>query len=140
MVGVEYGRTVNSTFDFSLPTDFTKWNPTCHHNENLVELGEKFVNLQKKQYLYMMYVWGHSYEFPRDNNWNVIEEFCDIVSNRDDIWYATNIEIYDYLTAIKQLKFTMAFDRVYNPFSFSLWLSVNDKIVEVKAGENKFLG
>ncbi len=140
MLGIEYGRTVNSTKKFDLPTNYTSWNPTCHHNEDLIELGEKFVELNKSQYLYMMYVWGHSYEFPRDNNWHVIEEFCEMVSGRDDIWYATNIEIYDYLTSAKQLKYSMALDRVFNPFSFSVWLSVNGEIVEVKAGEDKYLG
>ncbi len=140
MVGVKYGRTVNSTGKFDMPTDFGAWNPTCHHNQNLIELGKQFVALEKKQYLFMMYVWGHSYEFPKDDNWEVMEEFCEMISNKSDTWYATNIEIYDYLNAAKQLQYTMNFDRVYNPFAFSIWLSVNGDIVEVKAGENKFLG
>ncbi len=138
MVGVDYGRTINSTYSFDMPTNFGAWNPTCHHNEKLLELGQEFVSLNKSQYLYMMYVWGHSYEFPRDNNWEVIEEFCELVSDRDDIWYATNIEIYDYLKAAKNLVYTIDHNRVYNPSAFSIWLSVNGEIVEIKAGEDKF--
>lgn len=139
MVGVKYGRTVHSTGTFGIPTDFTKWNPTCHHKIDLIEKGKEFVALYKSQYLYMMYVWGHSYEFPIDNNWNVMEEFCELVSNKNDIWYATNIEIYDYLTAAKQLQYSMDFSRVYNPFAFSIWISYNGEIVEIKGGENKSL-
>ncbi len=43
----------------------------------------------------MMYVWGHSYEFTNQNNWELMEDFCKLVGGRDDIWYATNIEIVD---------------------------------------------
>ncbi len=139
MVGIKYGRTVHSTGNFALPTDYTKWNPTCHHKRDLLERGKEFVALHKTQYLYMMYVWGHSYEFTTDNNWNVIEDFCELVSNKDDIWYATNIEIYDYLTAAKQLRYTMDFSRVYNPFAFSIWINFNGEIVEIKGGEDKVL-
>ncbi len=140
MVGVKYGRTVNSTGKFDLPTNYGAWDPTCHHNHNLIELGEQFLSLQKKQYLFMMYVWGHSYEFPKDNNWDTMEQFCEMMANKDDIWYATNIEIYDYLNCAKQLQYSMSGDRVYNPFAFSIWLSVNGETFEVKSGEDKFLG
>lgn len=40
-----------------------------------------------------MYVWGHSYEFDNHDNWDVIEKFCAYMGNRNDIWYATNLEI-----------------------------------------------
>ena len=77
---------------FSMPSDYMNWVPTCHHNHNLVEFGKRFMALTKKQYLYMMYVWGHSFEFDRNDNWSVIEEFSEMIGHRDDIWYATNIE------------------------------------------------
>ena len=65
--------------------------------------AERFADLHKTQYLYMMYVWGHSYEFDRDNSWDLIEGFCKFIGGRDDIWYATNIEIVDYMNAAKIL-------------------------------------
>lgn len=71
---------------FSMPEDYMCWVPTCHHNHNLIDFGKKFMALTKKQYLYMMYVWGHSFEFERNNNWEIIEEFCEMIANRDDIW------------------------------------------------------
>lgn len=81
-----------------------------------MELGEKFINLHKKQYLYLMYVWGHSYEFDNDNNWDLIENFCRMTGNRDDIWYATNIEIVDYLKSYELLRFSASFKFVENPW------------------------
>ena len=49
----------------------------------------------------MFYLWGHSYEFDENDNRDVIEKFAEFVGGRDDIWYATNIEIYDYVNIRK---------------------------------------
>jgi peptidoglycan/xylan/chitin deacetylase (PgdA/CDA1 family) len=134
-LGIEYSRVVGSTRGFALPEDLFQWQATCHHNTELMKLAESFVALNKRQYLYMMYVWGHSYEFDNDNNWELIEGFCKYVSNKEDIWYATNIEIVDYLKALDNLKFAGDCSFVFNPSSITLWLSVNGNIVEVKGGE-----
>ena len=137
-LGIRYARTVGSTDSFAMPENFLRWTATCHHNHNLQKLGEEFVGLFKKQYLYMMYVWGHSYEFGLQDNWEVMENFCNLVGRRDDIWYATNIEIVDYMDAAKRLQFTAKLDKVYNPSFQSVWIAVNDnQIVEVKGGEMK---
>ena len=118
-----------------MPENFLEWNPTCHHNKNLLELGQQFVDLFKKQYLYMMYVWGHSYEFTNQNNWELMEDFCKLVGGRDDIWYATNIEIVDYLDAAKRLPYTADCSHVYNPSAASVWICVNDtNFIELKGG------
>ena len=83
-----------------------------------------------------MYVWGHSYEFDDKDNWDVIEKFCEYMGGREDIWYATNIEIIDYMEAAKNLKFSADNESVYNPGVQSVWLQVDDKkIVEVKGGQ-----
>ena len=87
----------------------------------------------------MMYVWGHSYEFDLDQNWQLIEGFCQFIGNRPDIWYATNLEIVDYLNAFQQLKFSASSRFVWNPSAASVWLSVNDNIVEVKGGSQLLL-
>lgn len=133
-LGIRYARIVGNTDDFSMPDNFYKWKATCHHNHNLMELGEKFINLDKTQYLYMMYVWGHSYEFSRNDNWDVIEQFCEMTGNRDDIWYATNIQIVDYMEAAGRLQYSAAGDMVYNPSVVSVWLEVDKEKIEVKGG------
>ncbi len=133
-LGIEYARVVQSTGQFGMPDDLHEWKPTCHHKANLMYLAENFAQLHKKQYLYMMYVWGHSYEFDLDQNWQLIEGFCQFIGNRPDIWYATNLEIVDYLNAFQQLKFSASSRFVWNPSAASVWLSVNDNIVEVKGG------
>ena len=135
-LGVAYARVVPSVADFELPKDPLEWHPTCHHNDpELMKKAEFFADFGKKQYLKLMYVWGHSYEFDDNNNWNVIEEFCEFMGGREDIWYATNIEIIDYMDAAKRLQFTADNTKVFNPSFQSVWLQVDDKYyVEAKGG------
>ena len=134
-VGIEYSRVVEETRSFELPTDLYEWKATCHHNNGLLELTDEFIELNRSQLLYLFYVWGHSYEFNRDDNWELIEEFCEKIGNRDDIWYATNIEIVDYMNAFKNLRFSMDSSFVYNPSIQTVWISVNGEIYEIKGGE-----
>ncbi len=134
MLGIRYARVVPTTGGFDMPENFLCWHATCHHNGPLLDLGERFTQLYKTQYLYMMYVWGHSYEFADRDNWQVMEDFCALVGGREDIWYATNIEIVDYLDAAARLQFTAAADKVCNPSATSVWLEVDKRHIEVPAG------
>lgn len=131
--GIEYSRTVVSTYDFKLPQNYLLWNPTCHHSQ-LGDLPDRFLELFKTQYLYIMYVWGHSYEFDRDGSWNIIEDFCAKMGGHEDIWYATNIEIVDYMNAAKNLRYTAACDKVYNPSAIPVWISVDGNIHKIDGG------
>ncbi len=133
--GIRHARTVTSTLGFGMPSDFLRWNPTCsHRNSALESLYKEFSDLHKTQYLYMLYVWGHSYEFERDNNWDIIEKFAKEMGGHEDIWYATNIEIVDYLDAASRLQVSVNGDFAYNPNAMSVWLEVDKKSVELKPG------
>lgn len=133
-LGIRYARVVGNRDDFAMPRDPYEWKATCHHNHRLQELGEQFVGLFKTQYLYQMYVWGHSYEFTDRNNWDVMEDFCKLVGGRDDIWYATNIQIIDYMEAAGRMQYAADGSFAYNPSACPVWVSVNNEIVEVPAG------
>lgn len=139
-LGIKHARIVGNSDNFAIPENFLEWKSTCHHNHNLMELGKEFAALNKKQYLYMMYVWGHSYEFTNNDNWDLIEDFCEMMGNRDDIWYATNLEIVNYLERWDRLVFSADRSFVYNPSIDSCWLSINNgKIVEIPGGETVYL-
>ncbi|MBQ7679943.1 MAG: polysaccharide deacetylase family protein [Butyrivibrio sp.] len=133
--GIRYARTVVSTESFGMPGDYMHWNATCHHNNpRLMELGQQFCDLFKKQYTYMMYVWGHSYEFTDRDNWQVIEDFCKLMGGREDIWYATNIEIVDYMDAVERMQVSVAGDFAYNPSAIPVWMKVDEQIYECAPG------
>ena len=139
-LGIAYGRVIQSLPDgmegYVLPEEPLEWHPTCHHGDpKLMERGQRLVDYKTKHYLSLMYVWGHSYEFQNNNNWELIENFCKLVGGHDDIWYATNIEIIDYLEVLKRLKFSADGTHVYNPSVQSAWLTVGlDKVVKVLGG------
>ncbi len=135
-LGIAYARTINCVADYALPTDPLEWNPTCHHSDpELMEKAKFFAEFNKKQYLKLMYVWGHSYEFEEHDNWEVIEEFCRYMGGRDDIWYATNIEIIDYIAAARGLQFSADNESVHNPSATGVWLQVNgSQNVEIPGG------
>lgn len=79
-LGIAYARVVEETEGFELPSDPMEWHPTCHHNHpRLLEMAQWFADFPKRQYLKLLYVWGHSYEFDADGNWDRIEAFCRIV-------------------------------------------------------------
>lgn len=137
--GMQYARTTNSTKSFSIPRNFMEWHPTCHHKDNLVQLFDALIERTKRYVKHdVMYVWGHSYEFDRENNWEIIENFCEYASGRDDIWYATNIEIYDYITASNNLMVGVDGKTVYNPSNISVWVTEDKKTtpIEIKPGHN----
>jgi hypothetical protein len=134
-IGIEYARVVPTTGGFDLPGDFLEWKGTCHHNQDLLARGREFLALAKSQYLYLMYVWGHSFEFERDGSWKLIEDFASGVGGRDDIWYATNIEIVDCVKRWKAMRFSSDCSLAYNPSALSAWLVVEGEAVEVRGGE-----
>lgn len=100
--GYKYARTTISTHSFSVRNiDLLEFNPTCKHNDpNLMELATKFVEgeFDKPQ---LFYVWGHSFEFDDENNWDKLEEFFAYISNREDIVYCTNKEAFEILKLLK---------------------------------------
>lgn len=131
--GIAYARTTKNTYCFEMPSQFLRWHPTCHHKEALPYV-EQFVHSTDSQRMQLLYVWGHSYEFDRDNNWQLIEQLAKLVAHKKDIWYATNIEIYDYLQAVQSLQFSANNEIVYNPSVINVWLNVNNTIIEIKGG------
>ena len=133
MAGMEYSRTAVTTGRFDTPGDFMQWHSTCHHNDNIEERLHKFNGSWVMMPIF--YIFGHSFEFDNDNNWELIEEFCKMAGGHDNIWYATNIEIVDYMNAAKNLKFTASMDKVYNPSAITVWISVDGQVYSVKPGE-----
>ncbi len=114
--GIAYARTTDSTERFDLPTDWLRWMPTCHHrHDRLMELAERFVEGDIGNGPGLFYMWGHSYEFEIADNWDLLEKFCTYVGDREDIWYATNMEIYDYVQAYRQLIYSANGKMIYNP-------------------------
>lgn len=139
--GIAYARTVNSTRRFDLPTDWLRLDPTCHHADpQLMSLVDAFLDCEEHPYFWantprLFYLWGHSFEFRSQQDWDVIESFAQKVGNRDDVWYATNGEIYDYVKAYDSLQYSIDGTVVYNPTVTDVYLYYYGKELLVKGGE-----
>lgn len=133
-VGMEYSRTVEDTNSFNVPWDFMRWNPTCHHNDAM-KLVEKFLEPTWRGRNALFYIWGHSFEFDRENTWDMMEELVKKLAGKDNVWYATNIEIKDYLEAGRHLRTTANGKYVYNPSAITVTiLTVQGKYIDIPAG------
>lgn len=141
MCGISYSRTTVSTEKFDLPTDWLRLPATCHHNNpRLMELAKQFVESEGGRHWWsnhskLFYLWGHSYEFDNNQNWNVIEEFAADIGGREDIWYATNGEIYEYVQAFDRLEFSADGERVYNPSAIDVYIQSLKGELLVPAGK-----
>ena len=128
--GIVYSRTINDTHNFELPKDWLKMHPTCHHNdEKLLELAQKFVDMEVdyecwwswfNQSVKWFCLWGHSSEFFRDQNWDIIDKFGQIVGGREDIWHVTTGELYAYVQAFQSLEWSVEGKAVHNPSSIDV--------------------
>ncbi len=135
--GIAYCRTTKSTNNFNLPENWLELHPTCHHNNpELFSLLDNFLEANPYPARTMMfYLWGHSYEFDNDNNWEIIEKFAELAGGKEDIWYATNIEIVDYVNAYRSLISSVDETVVYNPTAIDVWVWDGDNKICIKAGE-----
>ena len=142
---IAYARTLGGDNDqFMLPSDFHAWMPTAHHaNPKLPEYIDKFLSLDlswgscyhARRYPRLLYIWGHSYEFDKANGWDYMEELCRRLSGREDLWYATNIEICEYVEAYHRLVFSADGRRVKNPTVTDVWLDADGRLFRIGAGE-----
>lgn len=141
---IAYARTLGGDNDsFELPTDWHRWMPTAHHeNKNLFEYIDRFLSIDTSPKTYraarqprLFYLWGHSHEFAINDNWDRLTEICEQISRKDDVWYATNGEIYDYVTAYNSLIYSADGNTVYNPTLYTVWFDVDGKLFTLKSGE-----
>lgn len=132
--GIAYARTTESTLRSRLPDEWLRMPATCHHkNPQLMELAHKFVE-EAPWGPQLFYLWGHSYEFEGCDNWHVIEAFADYIGGRASIWYATNIEIYDYVTAWRSMHISANGKRLHNPSAITLWIRSGGRIYQLESG------
>ena len=140
--GICYSRTTKQTENFKFPENWLTLHPTCHHNnQKLMELAKKFIEEKSSYYCdnWLFYVWGHSYEFDNNDNWEVIEKFAEYIGGREDVWYATNIEIYDYVKAYERLETSIDKRIIHNPSSIDVWFCEQGKTYCVKGGQTLYI-
>ena len=146
---IAYARTLGGDNDsFELPDDWYRWMPSVKHkNPQIFEYIDKFLNIDCSTNTYraarqprLFYMWGHSHEFAHDDNWSLLTEICEKISGKEDIWYATNIEIYNYVTAYNSLVYSADCTTVYNPTLYEIWFDVDGTLYHIASGETLKIG
>lgn len=132
--GAKYIRPVTTTGNFELPSDWYDWSPTCHHDKAM-QYVDKFLNEPNGGDLKLFFVWGHSKELANETasklNWDTMAQFLEKFRGRDDIWSATNMQIYDYVEALRSLEVDYDNLTVTNKSPIDLYVRIN--------GENKLI-
>ena len=148
-LGIEYARTVGDTYNFKIPNDFLRWQPTIHQfakaywepnqpEKDAQELTQfyKVIDdfLQTKE-LAILDIWGHSWEMgKKKKKWDETDKFFTLLSNNKYVHYSTQIALVDYINAYRNLKFTVTKNYVTNSAAISIFIKINTQIFELKAG------
>ena len=92
--GIRYSRTIIANESFDPQEDLFRFQPTVHSSnfDKMMELAREFLEM-KTETPKIFYIWGHSYEMDYAVDWARLEEFFQLISHRDDIFYGTNREI-----------------------------------------------
>lgn len=144
--GIEYARTATSqTNNFAMPDDFRIWNPTTHHNESEKIVNYFIQNVEKRPWRAggLLYIWGHSYELDNESapvGWEKLEEICKALSEHAEgedgkaIWFATNIEVVDYVKATRAIRESADGKILENPTATDVWAANDNEIIKIPAG------
>ncbi len=125
LCGLLYMRRGKSTHSFMPPEDLLNIEPTCRHKDpELSGLVDAFLTdpSYPRPYPYLFYLWGHSYEFDQNGDWDIIEEVFKKVGGRADVWYATNYEVFSYIKAFREIIYSADGKKAYNPTVKTLYL------------------
>lgn len=138
--GIVYSRTTEKAGLVDFPKDFLKWHPTCHHRDAMALCDDFLENLDSQWKPQMFYIWGHSHELRTEEDWTYMESLLKKLSGNDKIWYATNIEIYNYVTAMRALRISADESMIYNPSSIPVWVEKDkSEIIKIPAGDTVYL-
>ena len=64
-----------------------------------------------------------------------MEAICQKFAGNEELWFATNIEIYDYVQAYKSLRYSADGHMVYNPTLLTIWLDADGELYHIQPGE-----
>ena len=148
-LGIEYARTVGDSYNFSIPKDFLRWDPSIHQfgkayfkaddSENdkkeLAGFYKLVADFMKAETLSLLDVWGHSWENDgAGNRWTEMENFFKIVSKQTNIHYTTQIDLVDYINAYHNLKFSVDKKIISNLSSIDIYIKLDNKNYKIPAG------
>jgi len=146
-LGIEYARTVDDTYNFKIPENFLKWDPSVHQfakaywvpndpendKKELARFYQLINDFNSTNALSVLDIWGHSWEL--GNKWDETEKCFKLLANHPDVLYTTQINLVDYINAFHNLKFSVDKTRVINQSSWTIFFKKSGKSYSVLPGE-----
>ncbi|MGL2963936.1 polysaccharide deacetylase family protein [Flavobacterium sp. RSB2_4_14] len=150
-LGIEYARTVDDTYNFSIPKDFLKWHPSIHQfakafwepnnpendKKELDSFYQLITSFLTTKELALLDVWGHSWEY--QTRWEEVDKFFKMVANNKAIYYTTQIALVDYIHAYRNLKFSVDKSVVTNLSAIDIYIKKNNNVYAIKGGSSIIL-
>lgn len=139
--GILYARTATASHSVGIPQNLLKINPTCHHSDDMLDY---FINKLKTKSPndeyhdrnpWLLYIWGHAFEFESNNSWGQIEKTVSDLSGLQDVWYASNEDVFGYISDYRRLIYSAGGNIVLNPTSRDLYFEKNGRNICIKPNE-----
>ena len=139
LCGMAYGINGRPN-NFKLPDNFYLWPTTCHHRDAM-EHTKKFLKwIDSYWYGPLFIICGHSHDFRKEEQWEEMEQILQMLAFNDQIWYATPIEIHDYIVAQRSLRISIDEKRLTNPTNMDVWVEKDrSQIICIPAGQTVVL-
>lgn len=134
-LGLAYARTVETDANCFPAVEPLAWKTTAYqYTTTPATVPEQFEKLHKLSwYSGVFFVWGHTYEF--ENDWPSLERIFKPLSGRPDVWYCTNIELFDYEAARRMVHVAANRATAQNLSGLPVTLNVDGRLVDIQPGQ-----
>ncbi|MDR1280388.1 MAG: polysaccharide deacetylase family protein [Opitutaceae bacterium] len=136
-LGMVYSRTTENAEKCFPPAEPLAW-PATAHQYSVNQDGtvpERFAKWHANPRVTgVFYVWGHAFEFSDRDDWAGLERIYKPLSGKPDVWYCTNIELFDYEAARQRLVLSADRTLAQNPNAIPVTLNVDGRLVDVQSG------
>lgn len=140
-LGIVYSRTTENAASCFPPAEPLAWASTAHQYAENPTVPERFAALHANaRYSGVFFIWGHGFEFHDRNDWAALERIYKPLSGHADVWYCTNIELFDYEAARHRVQIAANRRTAFNPCALTVTLNVDGKLVDVPPGQLVQLG
>jgi peptidoglycan/xylan/chitin deacetylase (PgdA/CDA1 family) len=143
-IGIVYCRTTEQLDACFPPKEPLAWGTTAHMytEKDGLDIGQRFLKLYENPRSRGVYfVWGHAFEFMRDYNrvvrdrWAELDKRFKPLTGHADVWYCTNIELFEYEAARQRMVIAANRKTAYNPSAIPVTLVMGTTTVDVPPGQ-----
>jgi peptidoglycan/xylan/chitin deacetylase (PgdA/CDA1 family) len=132
-LGIVYARTVERTDSPFPPQEALAWKTTGHQYDD--NLAAKWNDWYAGTWFNgVFFVWGHSYEFHLKNDWAALDRIFKPLAHKPDVWYCTNIQLFDYEAARQRLVLAANLKSACNPSALPVTILADGKALDVPPG------